>query len=74
MEELILTFPKECLGNRVMRPADISAGEFYDLKADPKEWNSLYTTEAARVERDRMSTDLVAHLNRPGVRKAAGSE
>jgi choline-sulfatase len=72
--KLILTFSKECLGTRSIRQADIETGEFYDLKADPKEWHNLYSQEAARAERDRMSAELIAHLNRAGVRKAAVSQ
>ena len=61
--KLILGLPKERLRSGSARPEDVTAGELYDLKADPQEWHNLYTQPEHRVVRDEMSRDLLTHLN-----------
>jgi arylsulfatase A-like enzyme len=72
--KLILSFPKEGVGNGAVRLADVSAGELYDLKADPKEWHNLFTHADSQAMREQMSRDLIAHLNQVALRRAAGLE
>jgi arylsulfatase A-like enzyme len=67
--KLILTFPKEVVGQGAVQLADITAGEFYDLKADPKEWHNLYAQAESRTVREQMSRDLIAHLNEVALKK-----
>jgi len=61
--KLILTFSKDCLEKQSVQPSEIIAGEFYDLRKDPKEWNNLYGNEEVRATQDRMTDELIAHLN-----------
>lgn len=67
--KLILSFPKDCLRTGVARPADVIAGELYDLKTDPREWNDLYEKAEYRAVRQRMSEELIAHLNAVALRR-----
>jgi arylsulfatase A-like enzyme len=67
--KLILTFPKEVVGQGAVQLADITAGEFYNLKADPKEWHNLYAQAESRTVREQMSRDLIAHLNEVALKK-----
>lgn len=69
--KLILTLPRaRCQEGCVSLP-DVVAGEFYDLTADPREWNNLYSKDAGRAVREQMSRDLIAHLNRVVIRPPA---
>jgi|GEM_PF-405492 len=68
--KLILTFPKTCVEKGSVSLADVTAGEFYDLKADPKEWKNLYSTAEFKADQERMATELVAHLNTVALKKA----
>jgi arylsulfatase A-like enzyme len=67
--KLILTFPKPAITNGTAKQADVKAGEFYDLKADAKEWNNLYDKTAYRALRDTMCAELMEHLNDGALRK-----
>ncbi len=42
--------------------ADVIGGEFYDLEADPQEWNDLYGDARMAGIRDTMAGELLAHL------------
>ena len=42
---------------------DVAAGEFYDLRQDPREWTNRYADADCRPERDRMGDQLMGHLN-----------
>ena len=68
--KLILSFSKEVVARGIVQASDITAGEFYDLKADPKEWDNLYAQSASLRERDEMTRDLIAHLNEVALKKA----
>ncbi|MHB8901033.1 MAG: sulfatase family protein [Thermoguttaceae bacterium] len=61
--KLILTFPKTCLKTRAVTWQDVAAGEFYDLRQDPREWTNRYADTDCRPERDRMGDQLIRHLN-----------
>jgi hypothetical protein len=61
--KLILGLPKKRVQNGSARLEDVTAGELYDLKADPQEWHNLYTQPEYRVMRDEMSRGLLAYLN-----------
>ncbi|NOR73598.1 MAG: sulfatase-like hydrolase/transferase [Draconibacterium sp.] len=43
---------------------DIIGGEFYDLKADPREWNNLYSTKEIEEQQNKMSAELIGHLKK----------
>ena len=72
--KLILTFSKECVAKGVVGSSDVVAGELYDLKADAREWHNLYGKDESRAERDRMSRELIVHLNDVALRKAIASK
>lgn len=61
--KLILSFPKAVVRTGHVQPADVTAGELYDLKADPKEWRNLYATAEASTRRGQLSRELIDHLN-----------
>jgi len=61
--KLILGLPKKRVQNGSARLEDVTAGELYDLKADPQEWHNFYTQPEYRVMRDEMSRGLLAYLN-----------
>lgn len=67
--KLILTFSKDCLRKGAVRLEDVTAGELYDLRTDSQEWNNLYAKQEHRAERERMSEELVSHLNRVALRR-----
>lgn len=43
---------------------DIIAGEFYDLKEDPREWNDLYTDNASIDIQNQYQKELLDHLKK----------
>ncbi|MFM2004597.1 MAG: hypothetical protein RLZZ09_252, partial [Pseudomonadota bacterium] len=61
--KVILTFPKDKLPTRNLGLSDVIEGEYYDLKADAKEWHNLYSKPEHRKARERLSLELVAHIN-----------
>ncbi len=67
--KLILTFPKECLQKGSLQSADITAGEFYDLKTDPGEWHNLYLNVAFDKEKAMMAKALISHINSFALKK-----
>ena len=69
--KLILTFPKEAIQDGAVPRERVKAGEFYDLRVDPQEWNNLYDRAERRAERERMTAELFAHLNGGALRKLA---
>jgi arylsulfatase A-like enzyme len=42
--------------------ADIIGGEFYDLEADPKEWNNLYDSKEIKEQQKKMTIELLGHV------------
>jgi arylsulfatase A-like enzyme len=68
--KLILTFPKDSLQKASLELADVTAGEFYNLTTDVREWQNLYGKPECRSARDRMSVELLAHLNGVALKKA----
>jgi len=72
--KLILTFPKENLRNGELKLGDATAGEFYDLKTDAREWTNLYGRAEWRADRERMRVELLAHLNGVALKKANRSK
>jgi len=72
--KLILTFAKSSLQKGSLQSDDTTAGEFYDLKTDPREWHNRYTAPEYRADRDRMCEELLAHLNGVALKKATRSE
>ncbi len=45
--------------------SDIIGGEFYDLHADPQEWNNLYDDTKAQYDiRNKMTEALLKHLKK----------
>ncbi len=68
--KVILTFKKDRLASRDLSVSDVISGEYYDLQADPKEWHNLYDQPAHRDARERMSLDLIAHLNEVALKQA----
>lgn len=71
--KLILGFPKERIRNGSARPEDVTGGELYDLKADPKEWHNVYSRMEYRTVRDRMSQDLLSHLRTVALKRPPGT-
>jgi arylsulfatase A-like enzyme len=71
--KLILCFERKADASEY-KAADITGGEFYDLKKDPEEWNDLYTDPAYRDIRETMATRLLAHLGKLGPKAALASE
>jgi arylsulfatase A-like enzyme len=67
--KLILSFPKTSILRGALRSADVIAGEFYDLTTDEREWNNLYGKPAYHAEQERMSEELIAHLNSGTLKK-----
>ena len=43
---------------------DIIAGEFFNLKKDPKEWNNLYNSNEIKETQNSYKKDLLAHLQK----------
>ena len=72
--KLILTLPKERLTNEPLKPSDVIAGEFYDLKADAREWSNRYGKPDCREVQDRMTAELIAHLNGVALKKPEGGK
>ena len=68
--KLILSFPKDVVGQGRVQAADVLAGELYDLTADPKEWHNLYGNAESLAVREQMSKELIAHLNEVALKKA----
>lgn len=59
--KLIITFArKQDISS--YRKEDIIGGEFYDLKADPREWNDLYGTATYQELIERMTAELLDHM------------
>ena len=52
-------------------PADILAGELYDLKNDPVEWNNLFSDDKYAPVRRRMTAALINHLQKYAAQKGA---
>ena len=71
--KLILTFPKTCIQKGSVSLADVIAGEFYDLKSDPKEWKNLYAKDEFKADQERMASELVSHLNNVALKKVSSS-
>jgi arylsulfatase A-like enzyme len=71
--KLILTFPKTCIQKGSVSLADVTAGEFYDLKSDPKEWKNLYAKDEFKADQERMTAELVSHLNTVALKKVSSS-
>lgn len=67
--KLILTFPKACIQKGTVSLADVTAGEFYDLKSDPREWKNLYAKAPYKADQERMAAELVSHLNNIALKK-----
>jgi arylsulfatase A-like enzyme len=61
--KLILSFPKQAVLKGTVQLADVTDGELYDLKSDPKEWRNLYAMPEAATHRQRLSRELIDHLN-----------
>jgi len=72
--KLILSFPKDNIGQSAVQAGAVSAGELYDLQADPKEWHNLYGAAAASKVRAQMTRELVAHLNNVALKKVTRPE
>lgn len=68
--KLILSFPKAVVRKGTVQMADVVAGEMYDLKADPKEWQNIYAKAEAGAQRERMSRELIVHLNSVALKPA----
>ncbi len=49
--------------------ADILAGELYDLKNDPAEWNNLFSDDKYAPVRRRMTAALINHLQKYAAQK-----
>ena len=45
---------------------DIVTGELYDLNKDPKEWNNIFDDEKYAAVRQKMSSELIRHLEKYG--------
>ena len=43
-------------------PADVIAGELYDLNKDPREWNNVFLAEEYAPVRQKMTGELMKHL------------
>jgi len=71
--KLILSFPKTSAAAGRVAAADIMAGELYDLQADAREWNNLYSKPEFQAERERLSTELIAHLNAAALPEVKGT-
>ncbi len=67
--KLILIFPKDAIQGGTVVVERVKAGEFYNLQMDPREWQDLYGRPEARAERNRLSAELIAHLNGGALRK-----
>lgn len=61
--KLILSFPKQAVLKGTVQLADVTDGELYDLKSDPKEWRNLYAMPEAGTHRQQLSRELIDHLN-----------
>ncbi|MCF7933194.1 MAG: sulfatase-like hydrolase/transferase [Spirochaetia bacterium] len=59
--KLIMTFRRERDITSYVR-GKIIGGEFYDLKADPQEWNDLYEEPEQQMRIARMAEDLIDHM------------
>ena len=59
--KLILSVEKSRIEDGFDR-ADIVAGELYDLKEDPQEWNNLFDDEGHAAVGRRMTDELIRHL------------
>jgi len=44
--------------------ADIIGGEFYDLEADPQEWENLFDSKIVENQQENMQNNLLVHLNK----------
>ncbi|MCP4312454.1 MAG: sulfatase-like hydrolase/transferase [Bacteroidetes bacterium] len=45
---------------------DIIGGEFYDLEADPQEWNNYYDAKEFEGQQNKMTGELLSHLKKLG--------
>ena len=69
--KLILSFPKDGIGGKPLHAGDVIAGELYDIKTDPQEWHNLYDDAAWLAVRERMTQELITHLNTVALKKAS---
>jgi arylsulfatase A-like enzyme len=69
--KLILVFDRKQGNINEYTSADILAGEFYDLKQDPQEWNDLYGQPEIADMQQQYTQQLLEHLQRMPLSESA---